>query len=132
MQATATVKRTQRNQIRIAALIVILLGVLGTSGAVAVLTRSGDETSGANVSAMVKPKTDANFRFVEMNMLPEAAAARPMTYQQYRFREMNALPEAALAPVVTLERWRLLEINELPGDDAPLVAPFSDRRGGPH
>ena len=129
MQATATVKRTQRNQIRIAAIIAMLLAVLGTGAAVAAITWSDDATSSANVSALAEPPTSANFRFAEMNMLPEAPAVRPMTYQQFRFREMNELPEAAPAPVVTFERWRLLEINALPGDDAPLVAPFSDRRG---
>lgn len=132
MQATATVKRTQRHQIRIAAIIAMLLAVLGTGAAVATITWSDDATPSANGSALLEPQTNANFRFAEMNMLPEAAAVRPMTYQQYRFLEMNALPEAAPAPVVTFERWRLLEINALPGDDAPLVAPFSDRRGEPY
>jgi hypothetical protein len=132
MQATATVKRTQRNQIRIAAIIAMLLAVLGTGAAVAAIIWSDDATPSANVSSLAEPTTDANFRFMEMNMLPEAAAVRPMTYQQYRFREMNMLPEAALAPVVTFEHWRLLEINALPGDDAPIVAPFSDLGGVPY
>jgi hypothetical protein len=132
MQATATVRRTHRNQIRIAAIIVILLGVLGTGAAVAAITRSDDATPSANVSSSAESTTDANFRFMEMNMLPEAAAVRPMTYQQYRFREMNMLPEAAPATVVTFEHWHLREINALPGDDMPLVAPSSDRRGVPY
>lgn len=132
MQATATVKRSQRNQIRIAAIITILLAVLGTGAAVAAITFGDDVTPDANVSALAEPHTNANYRFAEMNMLPEAAAVRPMTYQQYRFREMNALPEAAPAPVETLEHWRMLEINALPGDDAPLVAPYSDRHGEPY
>jgi len=153
MQATATVKQAQRNQIRIAAIIVILLGVLGTGAVVAAITRNGDVTPGANVSAVAGPNTNADFRFAEMNMLPEAAAVRPMTYQQYRFREINTqlpevapvplmsverwrfleintqLPEAAPVPLVSFERWHFLETNVLPGDDAQLVAPFSDQRG---
>jgi hypothetical protein len=128
VQATAAVKHTQRNHVRIAAIIVILLGVLGTGAAVAAITRNGDAPSDANVSALAGPNTNANFRFAEMNMLPEAAAARPMTYQQYRLREMNALPEAAPAPIVIFNRWHFLEINALPGDDAHMVAPFSDQR----
>jgi hypothetical protein len=132
MQATATVKRAQHNQIRIAAIIAILLGVLGTGAAVTAITWSDDATPGANVSTSVEPQTNADFRFVEMNMLPEAAAVRPMTYQQYRFREMNMLPEPSPAPVVSFERWRFLEVNTLPGNDVPLVAPFSDQRGIPY
>jgi hypothetical protein len=132
MQATATVKRTHRNQIRIAAIIAMLLAVLGTGAAVAAITWSDDATPSANVSSSAEPTTDANFRFMEMNMLPEAAAVRPMTYEQYRFRAMNMLPEAAPAPIVAFEHWRMLEANALPGDDSPIVAPSSDLGGVPY
>jgi hypothetical protein len=128
--AAATIKQTQRKHIRIAAIIVMLLGILGA--AAAAWTQTDDAPASANISALAEPATNANFRFIEMNMLPEPAAIRPMGYQQYRFREINELPEAAPTPVVTSERRHFLEINVLPGDDAPLVAPFSDRRGERH
>jgi hypothetical protein len=49
------------------------------------------------------------------------------TNDNFRFAEMNVLPEATPAPVMTFEQIRFREINMLPRNNPALIAPFSDR-----
>lgn len=128
MQSLSTARQMHGNQIRIVAFVVMLVGVLGIGAALVAISQSGDARPNANVASLAAPNAYAHYRFLEMNMLPEASAARPMTYEQYRFLEMNVLPKAAPSPAVLFERWHFLEINELPDNNAPLIAPFVDRR----
>ena len=106
MQATVTTRRPQHHRIWLVA-VVVLLGILATGTAVMM---AGDDATPATVKArpVIESKTNDNARFIEMNMLPEAAPAPVMTFEQIRFRE----------------------INTLPGDNAPLIPPFSDRPAG--
>ena len=109
MQATVTTRRHQIHRIWLAALLVVLLGVLAAGAALAMTRDDG---------------------------IPATISARPVseswTSDNFRFAEMNALPEALPAPVMTFEQIRLREINMLPGDNAALIAPSSDRRGEPY
>jgi hypothetical protein len=107
MQATVTNRRLQHHRIWLIAVVVVLLGILATGSAVMM---AGDDAIPATINArpVIDSKTIDNARFMEMNALPAAPAAPVMTFEQIRFRE----------------------INTLPGDNAPLIAPYSDRPTG--
>jgi hypothetical protein len=76
-------------------------------------------------------KTTANYRFMELNQLPETSVARPRRLTDQRFIEMNRLPEA---PAIrsAADRYRLIDMNVLPGDDIQELPPFADRFIGPY
>jgi hypothetical protein len=63
----------------------------------------------------------ATFRFLEANLLPDAA---PRPVNNTHLLEINMLPgDPALATPMSLSRARFLEFNQLPGVAAPAHAP---------
>ena len=152
IQATATAKRSHGHEIRIAAIVVAVLGILA-AGAVFTATRTDTTADITRESSLLDAKTNANVRFAEMNTLPELSVARPQADASFRFAEINELPEAPVAQPPSYERARFLdinvlpetpvsppayeamrfaEINALPDSDTSLVAPASDRLGQRH
>jgi hypothetical protein len=103
MQATVSTRRLQQHRIWLVATLVVMLGILSAGVAVS-MTRDDAMPATVNARPVIQSRTNDDFRFAEMNALPEAAPAPAMTFEQIRFRE----------------------INMLPGDNAALIAPFSD------
>jgi hypothetical protein len=134
MQATATLTRTNRHKLFPVAAAIGLLAVVS-----AIAYASWDRGSGSEavqrpaVSAAAQAASAA--RFQAINELPgSASVARPATVN-HRFLDMNLMPEAAVADGASGGQalTRFLEWNlVMPGGDSDDYFPASDRDGQPN
>jgi hypothetical protein len=131
MQATTVTKHRRFDLVKLAAAAVALLALLAAGALATTFTRDDTTTRHAARSVSADAKTTANYRFMELNQLPETSVARPRRLNDQRFIEMNRLPEA---PAIrsAADRNRLIDMNVLPGDDIQELPPFADRFIGPY
>jgi hypothetical protein len=142
MQTTAGKQRFALGQVRLAAVIIGITGLVAAGAAAVTLTRDAasptapaamQSTVLINPDAVVRRewqrasvtpsrgRSPAESRFMTDNTILPGYTTRSVT-PDYRLRDLNVLPgDAVHTTVATQADYRLLDQNVLPGDDARLL-----------
>jgi len=129
-QTAANSKQFGLGPIKNAALALGVLATLTVGAATVALTRNDDTAAVSRPAgaAITRQHPTSNWRFLEINAMPEPSVAAPLSASAIRFLEINMMPEAPVAAPLRHDAIRFLEINEMPAAAATAPMSYQDTR----